>query len=123
VGATIVLVSPDNSTAPAVIGADGSYIIAKASRGHILVAIQADRPRPSPRAHPNSKAAAMKTRSAVAKVAASLDDEAKMASGGHLQKAIDPAIANFPAHYGDPNKSGLSFELQEPDQEYSPDLK
>jgi hypothetical protein len=121
-GGSIVLICPDNSTSPARIAEDGSYVIAAASRGHILVAIQAGRPRPSPRAQPNAKAAALKDRNSSAKGAAKTEDEAKMAALG-TPRSTDTNPTGVPARYGDPNQSGLSFELVDSDQEYNVDLK
>jgi hypothetical protein len=119
---TVVLISPDNSTSLARIADDGSYVIESAARGLIHVSIQAGSPRPTPRAAPNSKGAALKARSSLAKEASKTEDEAKMAVLGSSrpQQIFPPGVSE---RYGDPNKSGLSFELKDPDQEWSVDLK
>jgi hypothetical protein len=109
-GATIVLICPDNSTSQARVRSDGSYEIASVSRGEVKVAIQADKPRPPPRPRPDRSAMAAK------------DDQAKGAVVGARQPP-EYAFASFPAKYGDPNTSGLSFELTDSDQDYSVDLK
>jgi hypothetical protein len=120
---TVIFISPDNSTSQARIAEDGSYEIQSASRGLIHVSIQAGSRRPSPRPPPNSRAAALKAKSAPGKTKA--DDESKMAIVGPPRDL--PATDIFPpglsAQYGDPNKSGLSFELTNSDQEWSVDLK
>jgi hypothetical protein len=108
--ATIVFLAPDNSTYQARTRPDGSYEVNSVIRGHIVVAIQVDKPRPFFDARTNANGRVDK------------DSEEKMGLFG-LPKTADRALAGFPAHYGDPNKSGLSFDLTEPDQEYSVDLK
>jgi len=123
-GGTIVLVSPDNSTAQARIASDGSYEVPAASRGHILVAIQADRPRPAPRAQPNSKAVALKARDTFATDQSKSDDKAKMGKATSVPPpAGDASANNLPALYGDPNRSGLTIELVDSVQDFSVDLK
>jgi hypothetical protein len=121
-GATIVLMSPDNSTSQGRIRADGSYEIQSVSRGQIQVAIQADRPRPFAAARSNNRGEAIQAHGKSAKGKQDPEEEAKMALFGS-PRAIDHGLAGFPAAYGDPNKSGLAFELKDPDQEYSVDLK
>jgi hypothetical protein len=120
-GATIVLICPDNSTAQARVRSDGSYEMASVSRGEVKVAIQADKPRPPPRPRPDRSAIAVKDKNTNAKSMAANDDQAKGAVVGPRQPP-EHAFASFPAKYGDPNTSGLTFELKEADQEYSPDL-
>jgi hypothetical protein len=55
---------------------------------------------------------------------AAADDKGKRARQAELPDtgpaAKGPAV---PAIYTDPNKSGLAFELKDPDQAYSVDLK
>ncbi len=120
-GGTIVLVCPDNSTAQSRIGVDGSYEIPAVSRGHVLVAIQADRPRPKPRGRPNPKAVAVKDRNEFAKDMAKGDDQRRMAQAGPANDA-QSEVVDFPKTYGDPNQSQLSFDLIDPDYDYSVDL-
>src|SRR6516165_10446050 len=123
-GGKIVFLCPDNTTAPARIASDGSYDVAKVSRGHIRVAIQADKPRPKPRAQPNSKAAAIKAKDTVTAEQAKSDDRAKGARTGEVPPpSNDTRALVLPAKYGDPNLSELSFELVDREQEYSLDLK
>lgn len=122
-GGTIVLVSPDNSTAQARIASDGSYEVPAASRGHILVAIQADRPRPAPRAQPSSKAVALKGQNTFAMERSKSDDRAKTVKASAPPPAGNPSALGLPALYGDPNRSGLSIELVDSVQEFTVDLK
>jgi hypothetical protein len=131
-GGTIVFLCPDNTTAPARIASDGSYEVAKVSRGHIRVAIQADMPRPTPRAQPNSKAVAIKAKNTFAADQSKSDDRAKGARAGPLNETSidespppskDSRALALPAKYGNPNVSELSFELVDREQEFSVDLK
>jgi len=88
------------------------------------VAIQADKPRPKPRAQPNSKAAAIKAKDTVTAEQAKSDDRAKGARTGEVPPpSNDTRALVLPAKYGDPNLSELSFELVDREQEYSLDLK
>jgi hypothetical protein len=115
-GGTIIFLGEDNQTYPARIRPDGTYEAAAVPRGHIRVAVQADVARPTPRTQPSGKA-----NDALAKGEAKADDAAKQARRPSAPPA--PAAPALPPHYADPNSSGLAFDLQGPDQEYSVDLK
>jgi hypothetical protein len=125
-GGTIVFLAPNNQTYPARIQDDGSYEMAAMPRGHILVAVQADVVRPRPRPDPGRRpAAAAKAKDSFAKGKAEFDDAAK---GGSAPPPSAPTAAiarsvNLPVHYGDPNQSGLAFELTAAEQEYNVELK
>jgi hypothetical protein len=110
-GATVILLASDNRTYPADVRADGTYDLPAVPRGPIRVSIQAALPRVIPRPEPG------KGRDAFAKAEASADDAGKAAR-------LPPPIPGIPipAKYGDPDRSELSFELAEPDQERSFDL-
>jgi hypothetical protein len=115
-GGTIIFMGPDNQVYPARIGSDGSYNVASAPRGHLQISIQADQPRTAPRPQPGAKDG-----DAFAKGAMNLDDKSKGGPGAN-QPAAGASIA-IPARYADPIKSDLTVELEQPDQEYSVDLK
>src|SRR5262249_53154930 len=114
--ATIIFMAPDNQAYPARTKDDGSYQIASVPRGKIQVAIQVDEPRVPPRPAPTGG----KADDAFAAAKAREDDEGKQKRKGPTTST--PGVA-FPADYGDPTKSGLSFDLNDADQDYSPDLK
>jgi hypothetical protein len=114
-GGTIIFISDDNQTHPARIGADGSYHVASVPRGHVQVSVQADQPHNSPRPQPGAKDS-----DAFAKGAAADDDRAK---GGRAPEKSSGPVVNLPPKYMDPGKSDLGFDLAEPDQEYTVDLK
>jgi hypothetical protein len=115
ISGTIVFLAPDNQAYPVKIQSDGSYQIASVPRGHVLVGIQAERPRPTSRPQPGSKAA-----DGFAKAEVKLDD-AGPKGRTRPQPATPPAA--IPPEYADPNHSGLSFDLESSEQEYSIDLK
>jgi hypothetical protein len=74
--------------------ASGTYAIGRVPRGTVRVAVQVPQPAVRPGAGPDPPPAAGAT--------------------------APPA---FPAKYGDPNTSGLKFELTEQSRNYSPDLE
>lgn len=115
-GATVIFLAPDNQAYPASTKADGSYEIAGVPRGQIRVSIQVPPPPSPPRPEPRAKG-----RDALAKREASEDDTGKKAR--LPPEPPGPPAARIPSHYGDPNRSGLSFELKSPEQEYPIDLK
>src|SRR5262249_36813787 len=114
-GATIIFLAPDNRTYPARVRADGSYDMPAVGRGHILVAIQTPPVRPRPRANPGAGPAATKARDTLARDKAQSDDAAK---GGAPRPQDAPTGVTIPAFYADPKRSGLAFDLNDPDQEY-----
>jgi hypothetical protein len=111
---TIVFLAPDNQAYPVKIHSDGSYQIASLPRGRVRVGVQMAQPRTPSRPPPSAKdtdsftANAMKT-----------DDATK---GRHKPPLSVPAV-KFPPRYADPDQSGLNFDLQSSEQEYSVDLK
>jgi hypothetical protein len=113
--ATIIFLAPDNQTYPARTKGDGSYDIASVPRGKIQVAILVEEPRVPPRAAPSSGNAGDEFAAAKSRV----EDAAKQKGAGPT--AVTPAV-QFPAYYNDPAKSGLGFDLQDADQDYSLDL-
>jgi hypothetical protein len=112
---TVIFFPPDNQTYPVAIQPDGSYQAPALPRGLIRVAVQVEEPRPAPRPDPDPK-----RRDAFAKQAASSDDAAKLARNPNPRPIYGTRI---PARFGDPNHSGLSFQLTAPDQEFVIELK
>jgi hypothetical protein len=113
---TIIFLGEGNQTYPARTRPDGSYEAAAVPRGRVRV--QADVARPSPRPQPSGKA-----NDALARGEMKADDAAKQARRPSAPPAPPATAAALPPHYADPDRSGLAFELQGPDQDYSVDLK
>ena len=114
-GGTIIFLGEDNQTYPARIRPDGSYQAAAVPRGRVRVAVQEDVARPSPRPQPSGKA-----NDTLARGEMKADDAAKQA---RRPSAPPTPAVGIPPHYADPDRSGLAFDLQGPDQDYSVDLK
>jgi hypothetical protein len=112
---TIIFLAPDKRAYPVAIGRDGSYRIASLPRGTILIAVQVEAQRPLPRPAPSDKDG-----DAFGQEKAKSEDAAKSARAPAPPPATTPE--DFPAIYGDPHKSGLSFELRSSVQEHSIDL-
>jgi hypothetical protein len=118
-GGTVIFLAKDNLTYLADINPDGTYAATGIPRGPVRVSVQ------QPPARPPSRAEGAPPRGGPGSTAeAAADDKGKRARQTELpdtgSAAKGPAV---PAVYTDPNKSGLSFELSEPDQEYLIDLK
>lgn len=112
-GATVIFVGSDSQTYLADLKPDGSYEVTGVPRGTVRVSVQKAPPRPSARANPTpAQAAAKGVRDEKAEAPPAPPPEPVVASG--------PAVA---PKYADPNTSGLTFELTQPDQEWSTDLK
>lgn len=104
--ASLIFLAKDNRTYLADIKPDGSYEVDGVALGPVKVSIQQFQPRPVPK----SEKAAPK------------EEIEKKDSGRRDEepKAVGPTL---PAQYADPDKSGLTFELKQADQEWSVDLK
>jgi hypothetical protein len=113
-GAVLTFFGPDNMVYSADTRPDGTYAIEGVPRGAIRVSVQVPPPRPKPRPDPDFVAKARK--GAAPAAGAKADSPAPPASDM-------PPRVNLPTPYGDPNTSGLAFELKEADQDYSPELK
>jgi hypothetical protein len=112
---TIILLAPDNKTHPADIGPDGKYQVAGVARGKVKVAVIVEGPRLPPRPDP------VKSKDPVGGKEAKADDAKGMA---RLKEAVSSLPGSpIPAHYSDAARSGLEFELKDPEQTFSPDLK
>jgi hypothetical protein len=112
--ATIIFLGPDERTYPAPIQADGSYAAVSLPRGKILVSLHVDEPR-------------MASRADVDRDPDEFGDAKAREEDRHKgRKRPTPAAMGsptLPAHYLDPNQSGLFFQLDQPNHEYSLDLK
>lgn len=111
-GAIITFFGTDNaafSSAPT--RSDGTYQVDGVPQGTVHVSVQVPQPRPKARTEPKGVQKA--------------DQEAGLKTSWEGKKGNDPAAPRIklPAHYGNPETSELSFELKEPDQDYSIDLK
>lgn len=110
-GGTVIFLTRDNMTHVADLQPDGTYAVTGIPRGPVRVSIQQPPPRPA-------------TKSEVApRGGPKLDPEGK--GSGAAAAAAEPRAAGVrvPPVYADPGQSGLAFELKDPDQEYSVDLK
>lgn len=112
---TIIFLASDNKNHQADIGPDGKYKMTGVARGKVKVAVIVEPPRIAPRPDP------VKTADPVGGKEAKADDAKGMARLKEAVSNLPPSP--IPAHYGDAGKSGLEFDLQQPEQEYSPDLK
>jgi len=112
---SIIFLASDNQAYPVRIKPDGSYDIRSVPRGPLLVSIQVEPPRIPPRAQPDSRAPDPVAEAQVK------NDDAKITRGKPPREELVTSL--IPQHYADPNKSGLGFDLQEADREFSPDLE
>ncbi len=111
--ATIVFIASDNKTHLANLKADGSFEVSGVAQGLVKVSIQQAQPKVTPRPDPTSSGGGSK--------AGVVDEKARA-----IRPATPAAKDNgprLPELYTDPEKSGLSLELKELDQEWSVDLK
>jgi hypothetical protein len=109
--ATVTFFSSDNMTHMAILNPDGTYTVDRVPRGKVKVCIQSDVPRPASKGNPKPKG--------FGEVPAETKD-GKRDPVPEEAKATWPIL---PPNYNDPDKSGLSFELKEADQEWSVELK
>jgi hypothetical protein len=112
--ATIIFLGSDERTYPVPIQADGSYAAVSLPRGKILVALHVDETRLAPRADPDADP------DDFANSKAKEEDRHKGRNRPAPAQAESPTL---PLHYLDHNQSGLSFQLDRPNHEYSLDLK
>jgi hypothetical protein len=112
--ATVMFLTRDNQVYRAELAADGSYQVFGVVQGPVKVSIQQALPAVAPRPDPTPAGKAAK--------AAVNDEKAAARPDPPASTPREPAV-KFPERYGDPNQSGLAFDLTEPDQEWSVDLK
>ncbi len=119
-GVTAIFLAADNSTYPVDLKADGTYEVAGVPRGAVKVSLQQAEGRPGAK----SEVAPAARKGGVS--AEEAKDNQKGASrmpeptGNPVVPVAGPRL---PAVYADPDKSGLTFDLKEPDQQWSVDLK
>lgn len=112
-GATVVFLASDNKTHVVDVKADGSYEVSGVARGPVKVSVQPAAPRSAVKGEFDRPLSSQ---------AKGVDDEkaGKEPVAPPAPKAGAPAVG---AQYADADKSGLTFELKEADQEWSVDLK
>lgn len=110
--ATVIFIAKDNQTHLADLKADGSYEVTGVAYGPVKVSVQQAQARVASKADPTAGGAA---KSGV------VDEKAGKAPPPPPQPKVSGP--RLPALYTDPDKSGLTFELKEPDREWSADLK
>jgi hypothetical protein len=110
--ATIVFIASDNRTHLANLKADGSFEVSGVAQGLVKVSIQQSLPKVAPRPDPTSGGGSK----------AGVVDEKARATRPAPPAARDNG-PRMPELYTDPEKSGLTLELKELDQEWSVDLK
>lgn len=113
--ATIIFLTRDNMTYTAGTKADGSYEVGNIPRGTVTVSIQQALPHIAPRPDPTPMGKA-----GGAGTGESKDQAARNAPPPSEPVALKSPI---PSKYMDAKQSGLQFELKDPEQEWSVDLK
>lgn len=109
---TVIFLAKDNKTHTAELKADGSYEVSGVALGPVKVSIQ----QPSPRY-------AAKGEFDVPGRAKGVVDEKAGKSAAQYDPQPAPLGTRIPSQYADANRSGLDFDLQSKDQEWSVDLK
>jgi hypothetical protein len=120
-GATVTFFGANNKTYTADTGPDGTYDLPAVVRGPLRVSVQLQPHRPTARpVPPEGRVGA--GRSTGDPVAAAKDNAAREAAPPPPPKS-QAAGVQLPARYADPNSSGLSLDLTEPEKKYDIDLK
>jgi hypothetical protein len=117
VGATVAFLTSDNQPYRTTTRVDGAYEISGVPQGEVRVAIIVEEPRAWPKAEPN-----LRSTDSFARGESLADDAAKKARMVSLPTPAEPVL-RFPPIYAIPEQSGLKFNLTQPEQEYSTDLK
>lgn len=115
-GATMIFLANDNKTHVIDLKPDGSYEVSGVALGPVKVSLQSAAPRSAVKGEfdppPISSAAK-----------GVIDEKAgKSPTPPPVKGKLDTGSL-LPPQYADPQKSGLSFELKDTDQEWSVDLK
>ena len=109
---TIIFIASDNKTHLSQLKADGSYDMVGVAQGPVKVSIQ-QTAQPEPDSSEQNSQAGM--------------GKGDIGEKKDRIRRSKPSVTNsaipLPALYTDPEKSGLTFDLKEPDQEWSIDLK
>lgn len=112
-GAAVIFIASDNKTHVLSLSPDGAYTVSGVAYGPVKVSVQQEPERAAVKgqfAPPSSEAKGVKDEKAGMRSPSAPEPKAK----------AGPAI---PAQYADAGTSGLGFELKQPDQEWSVDLK
>ncbi len=115
-GATVIFLAADNKTHVVDLRADGTYEVPGVALGPVKVSVQQAAPRSAVKGEFDPPVL-----SSAAKGVA--DEKAGKSPTAPEAKGKADAGPRLPAHYTDPARSGLSFELKAADQEWSVDLK
>jgi hypothetical protein len=107
----VILMGSDNLTYVGDIISDGTYTVDRVPYGPIKVSIQQAPPRPAPRPNPGSQGKGVMSEG---------KDATRPPPPPAEPKITGPVI---PPSYGDPNNSGLKFDMNSADFEWSVDLK
>jgi hypothetical protein len=108
--ASVVFMASDNMSYPLNLQPDGTYVVPGVARGKVRVVVQVEPERVvSPRPEKASKKAA------------NPEEEKDAARLKDLPPVVQ--VPQLDAKLGNPETSGLSFELSQPEQEWSIDLK
>lgn len=110
--ATVIFIASDNKTHPVNLKADGSFQVSGVAQGSVKTSIQQALPRVAARPDPTFSGASK----------GGVVDEKASASrrGPPPSKNSGPRL---PEKYADSERSGLGFDLKQPDQEWSVDLQ
>jgi hypothetical protein len=110
----VVFLGSDNRTHSAVTAADGAFAVEGVALGTVKVSVQAPMERSAVKGEFDPPR--------VSSAAKGVKDEKAGKSLAETAPKAAPAAGVGP-QYADPDKSGLTFELKGPDQEWSTDLK
>lgn len=113
-GLAVVFLGSDNRTHPVITKADGSYEATGVALGPVKVSVQAATERSAVKGEFDPPPVPSATKGVQ-------DEKAGKSLADTAPKA--PTGSRLAPHYADPERSGLTFELKGPDQEWSADLK
>lgn len=114
----VVFLAKDNKTHSVPLKPDGTYEVTGVALGPVRVSVQQSGPRPTVKADPDlTRPAAKAAKASVA------DEKASFRPPDPEPGTGKAAGVRLPYRYADPESSGLSFDLKDPDQEWSVDLQ
>lgn len=114
--ATVIFLAKDNKTHLAKLKPDGTFDVSGVALGPVKVSIQADLPAVNAKGPPGTRTPSSQAKGVT-------DEKAsKAATTPPRTEKLEPGV-NLPSQYTDPEQSGLAFELNSADQEWSVDLK
>lgn len=115
--ATVMFLTKDNQVYRGDLNEDGSYVVTDVPLGPVKACIQQALPTVAPRADGQAVA----TSAGAGKAAMSEKRDQKWKPPAAAVPELGPD--RLPLQYGDPNRSGLAFELTSAEQEWSIDLQ